>query len=120
GRPGPDQRREAGGDAGADPGRAQRPLALSRADVGPDHRDERPTEAEDEGHEEVLETRARAVARDRGGSEPSDEARRDGDREVGLDGDQRGDRAGPEDGAEERPAGLHPAEGAAQDGPSGP
>src|SRR5439155_1793416 len=61
--------------------------------------------------------RAGAVAGDRRGPEPADESRRDRDREIGLDGDQGGDRAHPQNVAEERPTEAGSIEGETDDAP---
>src|SRR3989475_13104012 len=115
-----DDLRETRGDSGADPGRAQRAATLACADVGSHHGDERATQPEDEGDQEVLEARAGAVAGDRRGPEPADESRRDRDGEIGLDGDQGGDRAHPQNVAEERPTEAGSLEGETDDAPPRP
>src|SRR5499433_3830986 len=51
----PDGLAEGGRNGGADPGRAQRALALAGADTGPHHGDERAAQAEDERDEEIFE-----------------------------------------------------------------
>ena len=86
-------------------------MVLSGTDVGPDQGDERSAQPKDEGHQEVFEARAGAVASNRRRPEPSDETRGDDDGEIGLHGDQGCDRAYPQDVAEERPAKVHIMEG---------
>jgi hypothetical protein len=116
----PDGLAQTGRDGGADPGRPHRAVALAGADVGSDHGDEGAAQPENERDKEIFDPRAGAVTGDGGRPELADETRRDADRQIGCNSDQRGDGTHAQDVPEQRPAKAAPGDREADDTASRP
>src|SRR5262249_18757931 len=86
-----------GGEAGAGPGDALGPSDLTRADIRPDHGDQRRADAEDQRNLQVLEPGAHAVAGQGERAEWPHEAGHEDDGGVREPGVERAGRAPPED-----------------------
>jgi hypothetical protein len=63
----PDGFAQARRDGGADPGRPQRAVALTGADIGSDHGDQGAARSEDEGNQQIFDARTCAIACNSGG-----------------------------------------------------